>query len=92
MRRRFAAGAVLLLASRIASGGAVVEPWQPAGVSSPQFESHPAFDPATGDLDFVRSSPSFEGWRIVVTRGGASGEAGPEDWPPVCAATPGPER
>ncbi|MFL6618528.1 MAG: TolB family protein [Povalibacter sp.] len=44
-----------------------VEPWQPAGISSPRFESHPAFDPRNGDLYFVRSSPSFEGWRILTS-------------------------
>lgn len=43
-------------------------PWQPGGISSPQFESHAAFDPETGDLYFVRSSPEFEGWRILVAR------------------------
>jgi hypothetical protein len=45
-----------------------VVPWKPAGVSSPQFESHAAFDPRTGDLYFVRSSPAFEGWRILMSR------------------------
>lgn len=42
----------------------VVEPWTPAGVSSERFESHPAFDPLTGELYFVRSSKTFSGWRI----------------------------
>ena len=42
--------------------------WKPKGVSSPQFESHAAFDPLNGDFYFVRSSPKFEGWRILVTR------------------------
>jgi hypothetical protein len=44
-----------------------VEAWAPANVASPQFESHAAFDPATGDLYFVRSTPQFTGWRIVVS-------------------------
>lgn len=54
-------------------------PWQPAAVSSPAFESHPAFDPWTGDLYFVRSSPAFEGWHILVSRcaGGALGAPAP---------------
>ena len=39
-----------------------VRAWKPAGISSPQFESHPAFDPRTGDFYFVRSSPQFTGW------------------------------
>ncbi|MGZ5199780.1 MAG: TolB family protein [Telluria sp.] len=42
----------------------VVTPWSPPGISSGQFESHPAFDPMTGDLYFVRSTPKFEGWRL----------------------------
>ncbi len=41
--------------------------WIPRGISSPQFESHAAFDPLTGDFYFVRSSPRFEGWRILVS-------------------------
>lgn len=44
-----------------------VVPWKPAGISSNQFESHAAFDPRTGDLYFVRSSPQFTGWRILVS-------------------------
>lgn len=39
-----------------------------AGVSTDQFESHPAFDPLTGDLYFVRSSTSFKGWKILRRR------------------------
>jgi hypothetical protein len=46
---------------------ASVVPWQPAGISSPEFESHAAFDPWNGDLYFVRSTPQFSGWRIVVS-------------------------
>lgn len=42
--------------------------WAPENVRSALFESHPAFDPWTGDLYFVRSSPQFEGWRIFVSR------------------------
>jgi hypothetical protein len=56
-------------------------PWKPAGISSPQFESHPAFDPWTGDLYFVRSSPAFEGWRILWSRCTAQGWAPPEPPP-----------
>lgn len=52
-------------------------PWKPAGISSPQFESHAAFDPRTGELYFVRSSPAFEGWRILASRCGASGWSQP---------------
>jgi Tol biopolymer transport system component len=54
-----------------------VEHWKPAAVSSPQFESHAAFDPRTGDLYFVRSSPAFEGWRILVAPCTAAGWGAP---------------
>ena len=70
----FAAAALLL---------AGVEPWTPAGVSSPRFESHAAFDPLNGDFYFVRSSPSFEGWRIFVSHCGEKGWSKPA--PPVFA-------
>jgi hypothetical protein len=50
-----------------------IEPWQPAAVSSDEFESHPAFDPRNGDLYFVRSSTHFAGWRILVSRCAADG-------------------
>lgn len=56
----------------------LVEPWQPAGISSPQFESHPAFDPLTGDLYFVRSAPDFTGWRILTSHCDAHGWSVPE--------------
>lgn len=55
-----------------------VEPWQPKGISSAQFESHPAFDPITGDFYFVRSAPDFTGWRILVSHCGARGWSAPE--------------
>jgi hypothetical protein len=63
--------------------GAQVTPWKPAGISSPQFESHAAFDPRTGELYFVRSSPSFQGWRIFVSRCTPQGWSEPT--PPVFA-------
>jgi hypothetical protein len=54
-----------------------VVPWTPAGISSPQFESHPAFDPLNQDFYFVRSSPSFVGWRILVSTCTAGGWSEP---------------
>ena len=45
-----------------------ITPWAPRRISTPQFESHAAFDPRNGDLYFVRSSPKFEGWRIFVSQ------------------------
>ncbi len=72
--------AALAAAATLRAG---VEPWTPAGISSPQFESHAAFDPQMGDFYFVRSSPSFEGWRILVTRCGGNGWSAPA--PPAFA-------
>ena len=63
--------------------GAEVQQWKPAGISSPEFESHAAFDPRTGELYFVRSSPEFAGWRIFVSRCTDTGWSTPE--PPTFA-------
>src|SRR3954470_4045971 len=71
-----------LAASSVVQSGAVLS-WTPAGVSSPRFESHAAFDPRTGDLYFVRSSPQFQGWRILLSRCTAAGWSAPE--PPAFA-------
>jgi hypothetical protein len=60
-----------------------VKAWRPAGIASPQFESHAAFDPETGELYFVRSSPAFEGWRILVSRCTEAGWSEPK--PPAFA-------
>ena len=75
--------AALLASTVIPLLGSEVIPWKPAGISSPQFESHAAFDPRTGDLYFVRSSPAFEGWRILVSHCTAKGWSKPE--PPAFA-------
>lgn len=55
--------------------------WSSPPISSDQFESHPAFDPRTGDLWFVRSTPQFRGWRIKVSRCGKEGWSKPVDAP-----------
>lgn len=55
--------------------------WSAPPVSTDQFESHPAFDPWTGDLWFVRSTPEFRGWRIKLSRCGPSGWTDPIDAP-----------
>lgn len=55
-----------------------LEPWVAEGISSTQFESHPAFDPRNGDLYFVRSTPEFSGWRLFVSRCGADGWSQPQ--------------
>jgi Tol biopolymer transport system component len=58
----------------------LVQPWKPANISSPRFESHPAFDPKTGDLYFVRSTPQFQGWHILVSHCTDQGWSPPEKW------------
>jgi hypothetical protein len=55
--------------------------WSRPPISSDQFESHPAFDPRTGDLWFVRSTPQFRGWRIKVSHCGKDGWSAPVDAP-----------
>lgn len=50
------------------SGPWTVSEWRPAPISSPAFESHPAFDSRERALFFVRSSPGFSGWRLMVSR------------------------
>jgi hypothetical protein len=75
--------AALGIADLRAAGGADVRPWKPAGITSPQFESHAAFDPRTGDLYLVRSTPQFSGWRIFVIRCLPTGWSAPE--PPAFA-------
>lgn len=64
-----------------AAAPVVATPWAPPGISSPQFESHGAFDPLTADFYFVRSSPKFEGWRILVSHCGPNGWSAPQDAP-----------
>ena len=50
-----------------ASGGDVVR-WHVPGVSSAAWESHPAIDPRTHDLWFVRSDSDFSGWQLMWSR------------------------
>jgi len=64
-----------------ATPGPTAEVWAKPPIASPNFESHPAFDPWTGDLYFVRSDPNFSGWRILVSRCTAKGWADPVDAP-----------
>jgi hypothetical protein len=75
---------VISIAAALGSGALTaapageVLPWKPAGISSPNFESHAAFDPRNGDFYFVRSSPQFAGWRILVSRCTPAGWTAPE--------------
>jgi hypothetical protein len=70
-----------LFAAGTPAAAPVVEPWQPANISSPKFESHAAFDPRNGDLYFVRSSPQFSGWRILTSHCTAEGWSEPSPPP-----------
>lgn len=71
-------GAVLAFVALAADEpGMEIRRWSPPGVSSDQFESHPAIDPRTGDFHFVRSRRDFSGWRILVARCTDSGWAAP---------------
>jgi hypothetical protein len=68
---------VLLLGVANAGSGArgPTRPWKPKGISSPQFESHAALDPRTGEFYFVRSSPAFEGCALPAAARDAAAEA-----------------
>jgi Tol biopolymer transport system component len=79
--KRSLLGLLALSLATVAAGKGKVTPWKPAGISSPQFESHPAFDPRTGEFYFVRSTPSFEGWRIFVSQCGPKGWTEPKPPP-----------
>jgi hypothetical protein len=88
---RAAAGIAMALAATLATAtvgqspageeASRVTPWSPDGISSPMFESHPAFDPRTGDLYFVRSTPEFRGWRIYFSHCTGHGWSKPEPPP-----------
>ena len=85
MYKKYLTPFVCAVLMAVAAGGraAEVRAWKPQGISSPQFESHAAFDPRTGDLYFVRSSPQFRGWKILVSQCTASGWSEPK--PPAFA-------
>lgn len=70
----------LLVSAPALAQQTAVQPWKPANISSPRFESHPAFDPKTGDLYFVRSTPQFQGWHILVSHCTDKGWSSPEKW------------
>ena len=44
-----------------------VAPWQPQPIASAAFESHPAFDRRDDALYFVRSTPAFSVWRLMMS-------------------------
>jgi len=49
------------------ANGPLVQRWSAAPISSPDYESHPMFDPQTGDLYFVRGAPDFSAWRLMLS-------------------------
>lgn len=76
----------VLIAIGIVSGALAGEKprvarWSLPGVASPMWESHPAIDPKTGDLWFVRSDKTFSGWRIFTTRCEAGQWSSPQPMP-----------
>jgi hypothetical protein len=79
------------LAAFLLIGAASRQPWsvrpldEPA-ITSDQWESHPAIDPLTGDVWFVRSDPKFSGWHLMIARCTAAGLAPAE---PAPIAAPG---
>lgn len=73
-----AIGAAACSVTHAAAPGSVRH-WAPPGISTPMFESHGAFDPRHGDFYFVRSSPAFRGWRIMVSHCGKDGWGTPVD-------------
>lgn len=79
--RRFRLIPLLCVLAASPAAAFQVEPWAPPRISSPMFESHPAFDPITGDFYFVRSGKDFRGWRILFSRCGADGWGDPTPAP-----------
>ncbi|MGH8211728.1 MAG: TolB family protein [Rhodanobacteraceae bacterium] len=71
--------AAMALATAVFSG--TVQEWKPEGISSPMYESHAAFDPLTGNFWFVRSTPQFSGWHLLVSHCTKDGWSAPEPPP-----------
>jgi len=72
----FAGLAPLVLAGRSTGAPATgIEPalLAPGVVSTGDYESHPAFTPDGAELYFVKSTPSFDFWTIVVSSRGPRG-------------------
>lgn len=78
--------AALLLIGAASDGALSVRHWDERAISSDQWESHPAIDPLTGDVWFVRSDPKFLGWHLMIARCTRSGYATAE---PAPIAAPG---
>lgn len=70
----------LFLVVGAAQAAPSVEHWNLPGISSPMWESHPAIDPLTGDIWFVRSDKNFSGWRILVSHCDKGRWSDPKPW------------
>lgn len=65
MGARWLIGLTAVLMSSASTGDQMqVDLWNVRGISSSMWESHPAIDPRTGDLWFVRSDTTFSGWKL----------------------------
>ena len=84
VRRCALACATFALTAAVPS--ASVHHWDAPALSSDQWESHAAIDPRTSDVWFVRSSPKFLGWHLMIARCTPQGLAAPE---PAPIAAPG---
>jgi len=85
LRKSLALRALIIVPALLTIGAAsaplTVIHWDEPAIATGRWESHAAIDPRTGDLWFVRSDPSFSGWRILVARCARSGVAAPVDAP-----------
>src|SRR3546814_3681610 len=66
--RTVLASALLAATGALPASGDDVVRWDVPGVSSHAWESHPAIDPRTHDLWFVRSDSHFSGWQLMWSR------------------------
>src|SRR3546814_5304859 len=85
--RTVLASALLAATGALPASGDDVVRWDVPGVSSHAWESHPAIDPRTHDLWFVRSDSHFSGWQLMWSRCLAGAWSAPA--PAPVAATAG---
>ncbi|MEO8017299.1 MAG: hypothetical protein ABI769_05770 [Pseudomonadota bacterium] len=75
----------LALATPAFTNTSTVRRWSEPPVSTDQYESHPMFDPRSGDLYFVRSTPEFEHWKLLVSACDRDGRRGEPEPPPFAS-------
>jgi Tol biopolymer transport system component len=71
---RLAAAALCLLAAKNSAGPQI---YAPGSISTPEYESHPAFSPDGKLLLVVKSTPEFSGWKIYESSRSRSGWSAP---------------